>query len=89
MKKRKVVQKTDRLPDNPVFDEIAAKLKDLPRSARVQPANIKRKSQAHGPSGQLRKMIWVQPYWKGPEDAVILRRAHVVSDGGADAGLPS
>lgn len=36
--------------------------------------------QTHGPRGELRKLIWIQPFWKGPEDAVILRRSHVVTD---------
>lgn len=34
--------------------------------------------QVHGPSRSLRKVIWIQPYWKGPEEAVILARPHAV-----------
>lgn len=29
------------------------------------------RNQAHGPSMSLRKMMWIQPYWKGTEDAPI------------------
>lgn len=36
--------------------------------------------QTHGPGNELRKLIWIQPFWKGPEDAVILRRTHVVTE---------
>jgi hypothetical protein len=32
--------------------------------------------QAHGPGHQLRKTIWVEPFWKGPEDARVLLRPH-------------
>ena len=32
--------------------------------------------QAHGPKHTLRKLIWVQPYWKGPVDAPILKRSY-------------
>lgn len=36
--------------------------------------------QAHGPGGTLRKMIWLEPYWRGPEEAPILTRPHKLSD---------
>ena len=38
-----------------------------------------RKMQAHGPGRSLRKQIWVQPYWKGPENAPIAVRPHVLN----------
>jgi len=36
------------------------------------------KFQAHGPNHSLRKAIHIEPYWRGPEDAPITVRAHVV-----------
>ena len=30
------------------------------------------KNQPHGPKNTLRRMQWIQPYWRGPEDAPIL-----------------
>lgn len=36
------------------------------------------KSQPHGPGGTLRKFIHVEPYWRGPEDAPIAVRPHVL-----------
>lgn len=33
------------------------------------------KRQAHGPSNQLRKLIHIEPYWKGPEEGKILTRS--------------
>lgn len=36
------------------------------------------KAQAHGPGRALRKYIHVEPYWRGPEDAPVLIRPHVV-----------
>lgn len=35
------------------------------------------KHQAHGPGNSLRKWIFVEPYWRGPEDAPIVVRPHV------------
>ena len=32
--------------------------------------------QAHGPGHQLRKTIWIEPHWKGPEDARVLLRTY-------------
>lgn len=37
------------------------------------------KSQAHGPGMSLRKMIHVEPYWRGPEDAPVAIRQHVLA----------
>lgn len=34
------------------------------------------KQQAHGAGRALRKRIWIQPYWRGPEDAPIAFRKH-------------
>lgn len=36
------------------------------------------KRQAIGPGGASRKVIWIQPYWRGPEDAPILARSYRV-----------
>lgn len=37
------------------------------------------KFQPHGPGRSLRKWIFVEPYWRGPEDAPILVRPHTTS----------
>jgi hypothetical protein len=34
------------------------------------------RNQAHGPKASLRKTIWIQPFWKGPEESRILLRQH-------------
>lgn len=39
------------------------------------------KRQAHGPKRSLRKWAWIEPYWRGPEDAPILTRPHKLDDG--------
>lgn len=31
--------------------------------------------QAHGPQHSLRRLQWIEPYWKGSEDATIKARA--------------
>lgn len=36
------------------------------------------KHQAHGPRHSLRKTIWIEPFWKGPEESRILLRQHRV-----------
>lgn len=38
------------------------------------------KRQAHGPNSSLRKWIFVEPYWRGPEDGAIVVRPHVGGD---------
>jgi hypothetical protein len=38
------------------------------------------KHQPHGPRSALRKVIHVQPYWKGDADALVLRRDYVLTD---------
>jgi hypothetical protein len=38
------------------------------------------RQQAHGPARALRKTIWVQPFWKGPEETRVLLRSHVLKD---------
>lgn len=35
-----------------------------------------KKRQVFGPGSSLRKVIWIEPYWRGPEGAPILARAH-------------
>ena len=34
------------------------------------------KMQPHGPNSSLRKLIWLEPYWRGAEDAPIAFRPH-------------
>lgn len=36
------------------------------------------KNQPHGPQLSLRKLIWVEPYWRGPEDSPIAVNARVL-----------
>lgn len=36
------------------------------------------KMQPHGPGRQQRKVIWIQPYWKGDEGMPMLVRPHVI-----------
>jgi hypothetical protein len=38
------------------------------------------RSQAHGPKMSLRKVIFIEPFWKSKEDAPILVRAHELVD---------
>lgn len=38
------------------------------------------KSQPHGPNNALRKIIWREPYWRGPEDSPINVRPHIIGD---------
>jgi hypothetical protein len=42
-----------------------------------------RKQQPCGPGHVDRKLIWIQPYWRGPEDAPIAVRPHILKDGPA------
>jgi hypothetical protein len=37
------------------------------------------KMQPHGPQNSLRKLIWREPYWRGPEDAPIPIRSKVLA----------
>lgn len=37
------------------------------------------KRQFHGPNRAERKLIFIEPYWRGPEDAPIALRSHVIS----------
>jgi hypothetical protein len=36
------------------------------------------KNQRHGPAGKDRKFIHIEPYWRGPEDAPIAVRPHII-----------
>jgi hypothetical protein len=38
------------------------------------------KRQVHGEGRLLRKLIWVEPYWRGPEDAPMPLRSHVIPE---------
>ena len=40
------------------------------------------KHQPHGKGRSERKYIFVEPYWRGPEDAPITVRPHALHDGG-------
>ncbi len=37
------------------------------------------KKQPFGPRSTLRKVIWREPFWRGPEDAPIMTRPKLVS----------
>ncbi len=34
------------------------------------------RQQAHGPARSLRKTLWIQPFWKGPEESRVLLRTY-------------
>jgi hypothetical protein len=34
------------------------------------------RQQAHGPARALRKTLWIQPFWKGPEESRVLLRTY-------------
>jgi hypothetical protein len=36
--------------------------------------------QHHGEGNRLVKVIWVEPFWRGPEDAAVVVRPHVLKD---------
>lgn len=38
------------------------------------------KIQNHGPKNGLRKTIWVEPYWRGPDEAPINAKVHVIKE---------
>jgi hypothetical protein len=38
--------------------------------------------QPHGPKLSLRRRQWIEPYWRGPEDAPILVRPHMIPEEG-------
>lgn len=42
------------------------------------------KNQAHGPGHSLRKLIHIEPYWKGPEEARIVTKSVHLGPGGVD-----
>jgi hypothetical protein len=46
------------------------------------------KRQAHGPNRSLRKVIWVQPYPRGPKDAPFTQRTHKLEDEAPRAEAP-
>lgn len=51
------------------------------RSGRLAVQSLVRghwKNQPHGPRNSLRKWIHVEPFWRGPEDAPIAVRSHVM-----------
>lgn len=39
------------------------------------------RNQACGPGKNLRKLIWIEPFWKGPRDAVAAIKAYAVKSG--------
>lgn len=38
------------------------------------------RNQAHGAGRALRRRQWIQPFWKGPEEARVLLRSHVLEE---------
>lgn len=44
------------------------------------------KNQAHGAAGADRKFIHIEPYWRGPEDAPIAVRPHILGDNKSNDG---
>jgi len=38
------------------------------------------RQQAHGPARSLRKTLWIQPFWKGPEESRVLLRTYKAED---------
>lgn len=46
------------------------------------------KYQAHGPQYSLRKLIHVEPYWRGPEDGPVVVRAHRLGEPTYESSLP-
>jgi hypothetical protein len=38
------------------------------------------RNQAHGPRRSLRRVQWIEPFWKGPEEARVLLRQHKVDE---------
>jgi hypothetical protein len=38
------------------------------------------KRQPYGPKAALRKVIWVEPYWKGPEESPVIVRPHTIRE---------
>lgn len=38
------------------------------------------RNQSHGPRHSLRRVQWIEPFWKGPEEARVLLRQHKVED---------
>jgi hypothetical protein len=38
------------------------------------------RQQAHGPGRSLRTPKWIKPFWKGPEEARVLLRAHKIKE---------
>ncbi len=47
------------------------------------------RNQAHGPGRTARKRIWIQPYWKGPEDMPRLFREHRFEGPEAGSSAPA
>jgi hypothetical protein len=44
------------------------------------------KSQPHGPRSSLRKAIWVDCFWRGPDGAPVAVHPHVLTDAAAGLG---
>jgi hypothetical protein len=70
-----------------VRDAVSAYLNDGDGSKRSPPTvqvlvRGHYKRQVCGLGGAERRIIWVEPYWRGPEDALILTRTMVVAGGG-------
>jgi len=70
----------------PVDIDLAPTMRNLQLSPGGRLLNIQsvvrghRKRQPYGPRNVERKWIWIQPYWRGPEEAPIAVRPHVLKD---------
>jgi len=95
-KKAKVLRKLDEAGDYPRFilgegitishdmqeaidDEDAAAREGRQITCRFMVRGHWR-NQAHGPKRSLRKLIWVEPFWKGPRNAAELVQRYVVEE---------
>jgi hypothetical protein len=52
--------------------------RDMPELATQHLVRGHWKLQPHGPQGSLRKSVWIQPYWRGPEESPIAVRSHAI-----------
>lgn len=68
----------------PVVHDFRAHVRAYSEGASRAPVSVRIvvaghwKHQPYGPGLSLRKVIWVEPYWRGPEDAPIAIRPHVI-----------
>lgn len=64
-------------------EKAQATLQAAPASGNGSPLTVRYsvrghwRNQPHGPARSLRKLMWIQPYWKGPEDGPVSPATHV------------